>query len=162
MKISNLLTPPAAALALMLLLSMGTFAQHDQKGVDTQTQTIKEESNKVTSRPNDATHSINWGSGKTKVRDLLPNPYKMNSRRDVLVNTIIDALKDKKIVVDDASSRLGEGIIVTQPFVFAKGAVITRSHVGYAPYAACCGNNAFCAARINSHNSRTAPRPPSQ
>jgi hypothetical protein len=129
MKISNLLTPPAAALALMMLLSMGTFAQHDQKGVDTQTQTIKEESNKVTSRPNDATHSINWGSGKTKVRDLLPNPYKMNSRRDVLVNTIIDALKDKKIVVDDASSRLGEGIIVTQPFVFAKGAVITRTEL---------------------------------
>jgi hypothetical protein len=127
MKIRDLLTAPIATLAVMTFLSIGVFAQHDQKGVDTQTQTIKQEGNKVTTRPNDATHSINWGKDKTKVRDLLPNPYKMNARRDVLVNTIIDALKEKKMVVDDASSRIGEGIIVTQPFVFAKGAVITRT-----------------------------------
>ena len=59
----------------------------------------------------------------------MPNPYKLNSRRDVLIATIIDTLKEKRIVVDEASSRPQEGIIVTQPFVFAKGAVITQNEL---------------------------------
>lgn len=101
-----------------------------QKGVDAQTKTIKEEGNKVTTRSNDVTRSFDWGKGKTKVRDRLPNPYKLNSRRDALVTTIVDALREMKIVVDEASSRLRDGIIVTQPFVFAKGAVITQSELG--------------------------------
>ena len=101
-----------------------------QKGVDTQTKTIKEEGNKVTTRGNDVTRSFDWGKGKTKVRERLANPYKLNSRRDVLVTTIVDALREMKIVVDEASSRPGEGIIITQPFVFAKGAVVTQSELG--------------------------------
>ena len=101
-----------------------------QKGVDVQTKTIKDEGNKVTSRGNDVTaRSFDWGKGKTKVRDRLPNPYKLNSRRDVLVESIVDTLREKKIVVDEASSRLRDGIIITQPFVFAKGAVITQNEL---------------------------------
>jgi hypothetical protein len=33
-------------------------------------------------------------------------------------------------MIDDASSRLKDGIVVTQPFVFAKGAVITKGELG--------------------------------
>src|SRR5688500_367973 len=94
-----------------LLLSAGVVAQ---KGVDIQTKTIKDESNKVTSRPTDATRDFSWGKGKTKVRDLLPNPYKLNSRRNVLMSTIIETLKEKRILVDEAASRIQEGVIVTQ------------------------------------------------
>lgn len=100
-----------------------------QKGIDAQTKTIKDEGNKVTTRGNDVTRSFDWGKGKTKVRDRLPNPYRLASRRDVLIATIIDALRERKIVVDDASSRPKEGIIVTQPFVFAKGSVITLNEL---------------------------------
>ena len=100
-----------------------------QKGVDTQTQKIKDESNKVTTRPNDASRSFDWGKGKTKVRDRLPNPTKLTARRDALIASIIDVLREQKIVVDDASSRKKDGIIVTQPFVFAKGSVITQNEL---------------------------------
>ena len=96
-----------------------------QKGVDTQTKTIKDEGNRVTSRGNDVTRSFDWGKGKTKLRDRLPNPYRLNSRRDVLIEMVVDALRERKIVVDEASSRPKDGIIVTQPFVFAKGSVTT-------------------------------------
>jgi hypothetical protein len=113
------------ALCVALLAVTGL----SQKGVDNQTQKIKEEGNKVTTRESDATRSFNWGKGKTRVRDLLPNPYKLNSRRDVLVTTITDALREKRIVIDEASSRLSDGLIVTQPFVFAKGAVITQNEL---------------------------------
>ena len=106
-----------------------SFSAYGQKGVDTQTQTIKDSGNKVTTRPNDATRSFDWGKGKTKVRDKLPNPYKLNSRRDVLIESIVDTLREQKIIVDEASSRLKEGIIITQPFIFAKGSVITLNEL---------------------------------
>ncbi len=112
--------------ALSLVCASVAFAQ---KGIDAQTKTIKEEGNKVTTRGNDVSRSFNWGKDKTKVRDRLPNPYRLASRRDILISSIIDALREKKIIVDDASSRLKEGIIVTQPFVFAKGAVITLNEL---------------------------------
>ncbi|MBV9215382.1 MAG: hypothetical protein JO053_04325 [Acidobacteria bacterium] len=113
---------PLFALALL------ATAISAQKGVDTQTKTIESQSNKVTARPNDAGgRSFDWGEGKTKVRDRLPNPYKLAGRRDAIINSIIDALREKKIVVDDVSSRPQDGIIVTLPFVFAKGAVITQN-----------------------------------
>lgn len=110
----------------LLALSAAVLAQ---KGVDAQTKTIKEEGNKVTTRGNDVTRSFDWGKGKTKIREQLPNPYKFTSRRDVLIGMVLDALREKKLVVDEASSRPKDGIIITQPFVFAKGAVITQNEL---------------------------------
>ncbi len=112
---------------ILLFICCGSiFAQ---KGIDPQTQTIKDDGNKVTSRPNDVSHGFDWGRGKTKVRDRLPNPTKLTARRDALIASIIDVLREQKIVVDDASSRKKDGIIVTQPFVFAKGSVITQNEL---------------------------------
>ena len=88
-----------------------------QKGIDTQTTTIKNDANRTTTRPTEPpSRSFDWGKGKTEVRDRLPNPYKLNSRRDVLIENIMQVLKDKKMVVDEASSRLADGIIITQPY----------------------------------------------
>lgn len=103
-----------------------------QKGIDTQTTTIKQGSTNTTTRPRstDATRSFDWGKGKTQVRDRLPNPYKLNSRRDMLIQSIREALKEKRMVVDEASSRISDGIIITQPLVFAKGAVIAQNELG--------------------------------
>lgn len=113
----------------VVLLFAASFAQA-QKGVDTQTQKIKEDSNKTTTRQTGETaRSFDWGKGKTQVRERLPNPYKLNSRRDVLVETIMQALKERKMVVDEASSRLSDGIVITQPFVFSKGPVITQNEL---------------------------------
>ncbi len=116
-------------LTLHALFALAVFAGAalGQKGVDTQTQKIKDDANKVTSRENDATRSFSWGKGKTRTREMLANPYKLNSRRDALLESIADALRENKIVIDEASSRLKDGIIVTMPFVFAKGPVTTGS-----------------------------------
>jgi hypothetical protein len=122
MKASLLLAP------LFLLLAVGVYGQ---KGIDTQTQKIKDESTKTTTRTRttDATRSFDWGKGKTQVRERLPNPYKLNSRRDVLIETISNVLKERKILIDEASSRPGDGIIVTQPFIFSKGTVVTQTEL---------------------------------
>ena len=111
----------------LLLLTGSVFGQ---KGVDTQTEKIKQDTNPATSRSTDATRSWDWGKGKTKVRAPLANPYKLNGRRDVLVSAIVDVLKEQKIIVDEAASRFKDGIIVSQPYVVAKGAVIAQNELG--------------------------------
>ena len=112
------------------IFSSGAFAQ---KGIDTQTQKIKQEGNK-TIQTNGSTvpgsgRSLSWGADKTKTRAPLANPYRLNARRDVLIANVIDILKEKKLIVNESASRLKDGMIVTDPFVFAKGAVITRNEL---------------------------------
>lgn len=104
-----------------------------QKGIDTQTQQIKQEGNK-TIQTNGSTapgsgRNLSWGAGKTKTRAPLANPYKLNARRDVLVASVLDLLKERKLIINESASRLKDGMIVTDPFVFAKGAVITRNEL---------------------------------
>lgn len=111
------------------LISLSTAAFGQGKGVDSQTKQIRSDTDKATSRPNDANRSFDFGKGKTKVRERLANPYRLASRRDVLVENIIEILKEKKIVVDEAASRLGDGFIVTQPLIFAKGSVTTQNEL---------------------------------
>ncbi len=122
-----------------LVVFVAAPAAFSQKGIDTQTQKIKEDSNKTTTRQGgDPARSFDWGKGKTQVRERLPNPYRLNSRRDVLIGTIMQVLKERKMVVDEASSRLTDGIVITQPFVFSKGPVITQNELnryGVVPFA---------------------------
>ena len=118
--------------AVSILIMIGVpyaFGQGTQKGIDPQTQKIKDEGNKTVARPTDANRSFDWGKGKTPVRERLANPYKLNSRRDVLIETIREMLKEKRLVVDEQSSRPGDGIIVTQPFIVGKGPVIAQAEL---------------------------------
>lgn len=115
----------------IIVFAASAFAQ---KGVDTQTKKINQETTKTTQSPIDTASTSNgrvldFGKGKTPTRQLLANPYKLASRRDVLISTVVDLLKEQKLVVDEASSRLSDGIIITQPYVFAKGNVITQNEL---------------------------------
>lgn len=131
--------------SVILALCVTSLAQ---KGIDTQTKTIKDDANKGTARTSDATRSFDWGKGKTHVRERLPNPYKLNSRRDALIETIAGVLRDKKMQIDEASSRLGDGIVVTQPIIFARGPVIAQNELkryGLVDF----GDNAWSRARMS-------------
>lgn len=117
------------AIACVFISFSAGFAQQTQKGIDNQTQKIKEDTNKTNQQDKNVSRSWDFGRDKTKVRAPLANPYKLNSRRDVLVETITDVMESMKILVDDAASRPKDGIIVSQPYIFAKGAVITKSEL---------------------------------
>jgi hypothetical protein len=115
-----------------LLFTTGLFSYafgQTEKGVDTQTRKIRDDSTKAVSRQTDVSRSWNWGKDKTKVREPLPNPYKFSGRRDALVELIMQALQEKKILMDEAASRVKDGVIITQPFVFAKGPVTTKGEL---------------------------------
>jgi hypothetical protein len=113
--------------SILLTLISSTFAfSQTQKGIDSQTQKIKEDTNK-TSRSNDVSRSWDFGKDKTKIRARLSNPIRLNARRDVLIENIIEVLKEQQIIIDEAASRLKDGLIITQPFTFAKGPVIAKT-----------------------------------
>ena len=111
----------------VLIFSTGLFAQ---KGVDTQSRKIHEESvrgTQITSNNNG--QSYDFGKDKTKTRQMLANPYRLAARRDLLIENVNQVLKEQKLIIDENASRLSEGFIVTQPFIFAKGPVITQNEL---------------------------------
>lgn len=110
--------------SFLLISSIAVLAQ---KGVDTQTQKITEKTGN--NETTNVSRTFNWGKDKTKVRERLANPYKLASRRDVLIQTIRSVLEEKKLIVDEASSKPNEGFIITQPFIFSKGPIATKTEL---------------------------------
>ena len=127
---------PTCFLAL-LLITVGATATFGQgKGVDSQNQRITDNSaskapaNNGTKQDVGTTGSgINFGKEKTPAKPILPNPYRLTARRDVLIKAVADVMRDRKLILDDAASKPDEGIIVSQPYTFIKGSVVTTSEL---------------------------------
>lgn len=106
------------------------------KGVDKQSERVRDSGSNRTPGNNGAKQDtgtgsgINWGKDKTPRVTQLPNPYRLAGRRDVILQAVQDAMRDRKLIVDEAASKLSEGIIVSQPYRFIKGAVVTQSELG--------------------------------
>ena len=123
-------------LALIVVLAATTFAFGQGKGVDRQNQRITDNSSNK-SPANNGTKTdvgtsgsgINFGKDKTKPAVMLPNPYRLSARRDAIVKTIAEVMRERKLILDDASSKPDEGIIVSQPYTFIKGAVVSQSEL---------------------------------
>ncbi|NNE67286.1 MAG: hypothetical protein HKN33_12035 [Pyrinomonadaceae bacterium] len=111
---------------IVLISSFVISAQ--EKGVDKQTKTIKK-STEPTNRGEGVSRTFDFGSGKTKVRRRHENPYRMPSRRDVLVMNISNILTEGKFLIDESASRFDEGLIVTQPKIFASGPILTKNEL---------------------------------
>src|SRR6476620_1276553 len=65
---------------------------------------------------------MDFGKGRTPEVPPLPNPYRLTARRDVIVKSVEDVMRDRNLVLDEAASRPDDGVLVTQPFTFIKGA----------------------------------------
>ncbi len=76
-----------------------------------------------------AGRGMDFGKGRTPAPPPIPNPYRFTARRDVLIKAVQDVMREKNLVVDETASRLSEGIIVSQPFTFIKGAVVSQSEL---------------------------------
>ena len=118
---------------VLIILFIGSAVAFGQgKGVDTQNQRISDNgSNNAPANNGKKTNvgttgsGIDFGKGKTKERAMLPNPYKLTARRDVIIKAVEDVMRDRKLILDEASSRPAEGILATQPYTFIKGTVVT-------------------------------------
>src|SRR5882762_3737583 len=121
-----------------LLVSIGAASAFGQgKGVDTQSKRISDGSSNKAPANNGAKQDtgttgsgINFGGGKTANKPSIPNPYRLTARRDAIIRAVADVMRDRKLIVDDAASKPADGIIVSQPYTFIKGAVVTQSELG--------------------------------
>ena len=118
-------------LVLIILLIGSVVAFGQGKGVDTQSQRITDNSSNKAPANNGTKQNvqtgpgINFGKDKTPERQMLPNPYRLTARRDVIIKAVADVMRDRKLILDEASSKPSDGILVAQPYTFIKGSVVT-------------------------------------
>jgi len=121
-----------ASLLLMLSLSAVT-AWSQGKGIDKTSERVRDSGTAGSNSTKTTTGTgpgIDFGAGKTAPIPPLPNPYRITARRDVIIKAVMDVMRDRKLIVDEAASRPSEGIIVSQPYTFIKGAVVTQTELG--------------------------------
>jgi hypothetical protein len=118
----------------LALSSAGVLAQ--EKGVDKQSQGIRDAGNSRAPVSNGAKQDVgagrgmDFGKGRTPTAPPVPNPYRFSVRRDAILQAVEDLMKDRKLIPDTAASKPDEGIIISQPYTFTKGAVVASSELG--------------------------------
>lgn len=127
------MTRYVSVLLIVMLSVVAAWAQG--KGVDKQSERVRDSSNRNpvnngTKTDTGAGRGIDFGKGRTPEVPPLPNPYRIAARRDAIIKAIADVMRDRKLIVDEAASKPAEGIIVSQPYTFIKGAVVTQSELG--------------------------------
>jgi hypothetical protein len=119
-------------LLILIGCSVPAFAQA-AKGVDKQNERVRDSGSDRTPANNGnktdvgAGRGMDFGRGRTPETPPLPNPYRLSGRRDVIITAVKELMRDRKLVVDESASRLSDGIIVSQPFTFTKGAVVAEA-----------------------------------
>ncbi len=123
-----------AVLLMLMVCSLPAFAQA-AKGVDKQNERVRDSgsdrqpANNGNKTDTGAGRGMDFGRGRTPETPPLPNPYRLTGRRDVIIAAVQDLMRDRKMVVDEVASKLSDGIIVSQPFTFTKGAVVSAGEL---------------------------------
>src|ERR687895_166389 len=121
-------------LLLLIACSAPAFAQA-AKGVDKQNERVRDSGSDRTPANNGnktdvgAGRGMDFGRGRTPEAPPLANPYRLSGRRDVIIKAVQELMRDRNLVLDEAASKLSEGIIVRQPFTFTKGAVVSQAEL---------------------------------
>ena len=121
------------ALIVSLLCFGAVFAQG--KGVDKSNERVRDTGATRTAGSNGTKTDTGTGRGFDFGRDKTPetpnldNPYKFTARRDAILTAVQELMRDRKLVVDDAASKPSDGIIVSQPYTFIKGAVVSQGEL---------------------------------
>lgn len=116
-------------LLLLFALSVVT-AQAQEKGVDQQNDRIRDQGSdrapgqNGTKQNTGTGRGFDFGKGRTPTVPPVPNPYRLSVRRDVVLNAVQELMREQKLVVDTAVSKPDEGVLVSQPYRFVKGAVV--------------------------------------
>jgi hypothetical protein len=122
--------------SVLLIVTFSAVSAWSQgKGVDKQSERVRDSANKSAGNNGTKTDTgsgrgIDFGKGRTPEVPPLPNPYRIAARRDVILKAVADVMRDRKLIVDEAASKPADGIIVSQPYTFIKGAVVTQSELG--------------------------------
>ena len=119
---------------LLLVMVFAWLALGQGKGVDKQSERVRDSSTRAPASNGSKTDTgagrgFDFGKGRTPEVPPIPNPYRVTARRDSIIKAIQDVMRDQKLIVDEAASKPAEGIIVSQPYTFIKGAVVSQAEL---------------------------------
>ncbi len=117
----------------LLILVCTCVASSQGKGVDKTGERVRDSGTSGSNSAKTNTGAgpgIDFGKGRTPEVPPLPNPYRLAARRDAIMSAIAEVMQDRKLIVDEAASRPAEGILVSQPYTFIKGAVVAQAELG--------------------------------
>jgi hypothetical protein len=121
---------------LLLLLTLAAVtAQAQEKGVDQQNDRIRDQSSDRAPGQNGAKQNtgagrgFDFGKGRTPTVPPVPNPYRFSARRDIVLRAAQELMGEDKLVIDSAVSKPDEGVLISQPFRFVKGAVVALTEL---------------------------------
>ncbi|MBA2705957.1 MAG: hypothetical protein H0U60_19130 [Blastocatellia bacterium] len=121
----------AIALLVVILLSPPVWSQG--KGGDKQSERVRDNgirSAGANGSKTDVGAGRGMDFGRAAALPPLPNPYRFTARRDVILKAVADVMRDRNLIVDEAASKPADGIIISQPYTFIKGAVVSQSELG--------------------------------
>lgn len=125
-KLSNILF-------IILLTTLTVQGQSQEKGVDQQNGRIKDGSVDRLPAVNGgktntgAGRGIDFGKGRTVIPNPVANPYRFTVTNDVLMKAAQEMMRERKLILDEALSKPQTGILISQPYTFTKGAVVSTS-----------------------------------
>src|SRR5262249_22786665 len=105
------------------------------KGIDKQNERVRDSgserlpANNGTKTDVGAGRGMDFGKGRTPEHPPLPNPYRLTGRREAILQGIQEVMRDRKLILDEAASRPNDGIIVSQPYTFIKGVVVSEGEL---------------------------------
>ncbi|HWS56100.1 MAG TPA: hypothetical protein VN228_18310 [Pyrinomonadaceae bacterium] len=122
------------ALALFAF-ALAVPAQAQEKGVDQQNERVRDSGNNRQPAVNGGKldtgsgRGIDFGKGRTPTLPPVPNPYRFTVPNDVLTKAVIELMGERRMILDEPSSKPAEGLLISQPFTFTRGSVVTASEL---------------------------------
>ncbi|HEX8336984.1 MAG TPA: hypothetical protein VF621_09650 [Pyrinomonadaceae bacterium] len=122
-------------LAITLLILSCTVCAAQEKGVDQQNDRIRDSSNNRQPAVNGSKvdtgvgRGMDFGKGKTQPAPPVPNPYRFQAPNDVLTKAAQELMRERKLIIDDTVSKPETGLLVSQPYTFTRGTMVTSSEL---------------------------------
>jgi hypothetical protein len=120
---------------VFLAAALAVSAQAQEKGVDQNNERVRESGNNRQPAVNGgkldtgAGRGMDFGKGRTPTPPPLPNPYRFTVPNDVLTKSIIELMAERKLILDEPSSKPEQGLLISQPYTFTRGSVVTGSEL---------------------------------
>ena len=124
-----------ALATIFIMIASGLCVYAQEKGVDRQNDRIRDQGQGRGAAENGSKQDVGSGRGMDFGKDRtvepppIANPYRFTTRRDTLMQAIADLMRNSKMILDEAASKPNDGILVTQPYTFTKGAVVSESEL---------------------------------
>lgn len=120
---------------LILLVTSTSIAFAQGKGVDKSNERVRDTGSSRAPAINGTKTDVgsgrgmDFGKGRTPEVPPIPNPYRLPARRDVILKAVADVMRDRSLILDETASKADDGIIVSQPYTFIKGAVVSQAEL---------------------------------